>query len=144
MSFVPDKELGMLVHAHNPKTDKGTNDSRERVQSMQSYGMDDWESWKDYIEPHHCLMQHRTGDMYNSKSCVLSIMCECSSCAAYCTAPSLDVTTAADDRLNVQGCQHAFRCKAQICVLTVKQVGLGTAVFGSSGLSQYDPADLTV
>lgn len=68
VSFVPDKELGMLVHAHNPKTDKGTNDSRERVQSMQSYGMDDWESWKDYIEPHHCLMQHRTGDMYNSQA----------------------------------------------------------------------------
>ncbi|KAL0039422.1 hypothetical protein WJX79_007497 [Trebouxia sp. C0005] len=66
VSFVPDKELGMLVHAHNPKTDKGTDDSKERVQSMQSYGMDDWESWKDYIEPHQCLMEHRTGDIYNS------------------------------------------------------------------------------
>ena len=67
VSFVPDKELGMLVHAHNPKTDKGGDDSKERVQSMQSYGMDDWESWKEYIEPHQCLMEHRTGDMYNSK-----------------------------------------------------------------------------
>jgi len=67
VSFVPDKELGMLVHAHNPKTDKGGDNSKERVQSMQSYGMDDWESWKDYIEPHQCLMEHRTGDMYNSQ-----------------------------------------------------------------------------
>ena len=78
VSFVPDKELGMLVHAHNPKTDKGTDDAKERVQSMQSYGMDDWESWKDYIEPHQCLMEHRTGDMYNSKLCVR----DCQSCVS--------------------------------------------------------------
>ena len=35
---------------------------------MQSYGMDDWESWKGFIEPHACLMEHRTGNMYASKA----------------------------------------------------------------------------
>ena len=63
----------MLVHLHNPKAQSGGDDSKERVQSMQSYGMDDWEDWKDYLEPDKCLMEHRTGDLYNSKSCCIDL-----------------------------------------------------------------------
>lgn len=56
----------MLVHLHKGKNG-GADDSKERVQSMQSYGMEDWEDWKDYVAAEDCLMKHRTSDMYASK-----------------------------------------------------------------------------
>lgn len=66
VSFTPDAALGMLVHLHKGKKG-GPDDSKERVQSMQSYGMEDWKDWKGYIAPEDCLMKHRTSDMYASK-----------------------------------------------------------------------------
>ena len=66
VSFTPDAALGMLVHLHKGKKG-GSDDSKERVQSMQSYGMEDWKDWKGYIAPEDCLMNHRTSDMYASK-----------------------------------------------------------------------------
>lgn len=70
VSFTPDAALGMLVHLHNGKKG-GSDESKERVQSMQSYGMDDWKDWKGFISPGDCLMKHRTSDMYASKHCKL-------------------------------------------------------------------------
>lgn len=66
VSFTPDAALGMMVHLHKPKKG-GSDDSKERVQSMQSYGMQDWTDWKGYIAPEDCLMEHRTSNMYTSK-----------------------------------------------------------------------------
>ena len=66
MSFKPDAALGKMVHLHKPNKG-GSDDSRERVQSMQSYGMQDWTDWKEHIAPEDCLMEHRTSNMYNSK-----------------------------------------------------------------------------
>lgn len=66
VSFTPDAALGMLVHLHKSKKG-GSDDSKERVQSMQSYGMEDWKDWKGYVAPEDCLMKHRTSDMYASK-----------------------------------------------------------------------------
>ena len=57
----------MLVQAHNSKKAAGSDDAKERVQSMQSYGMEDWESWKDYVAQSACLMPHRTHDLYEGK-----------------------------------------------------------------------------
>lgn len=67
VSFTPDAALGMLVHLHNGKKG-GSDESKERVQSMQSYGMDDWKDWKGFISPGDCLMKHRTSDMYASQA----------------------------------------------------------------------------
>ena len=58
----------MLVQAHNSKKAAGSDDAKERVQSMQSYGMQDWESWKDYVAQSACLMPHRSHDLYESES----------------------------------------------------------------------------
>ena len=70
VSFTPDAALGMLVRLHKGKKG-GSDDSKERVQSMQSYGMEDWKDWKSYIAPEDCLMKHRTSDMYASKHYIL-------------------------------------------------------------------------
>lgn len=67
VSFTPDAALGMLVHLHKGKKG-GSDDSKERVQSMQSYGMEDWKDWKGFIAPADCLMKHRTSDMYASQA----------------------------------------------------------------------------
>lgn len=77
MSFTESKASGMLVHAHNSNAKKGAgSDEKERVQSMQSYGMIEWESWREYVAPEACLMDHRTGDLYASKvpSCNLDAL----------------------------------------------------------------------
>lgn len=68
VSFTPDEALGMLVQAHNSKKAAGSDDAKERVQSMQSYGMEDWESWKDYVAQSACLMPHRSHDLYESQA----------------------------------------------------------------------------
>lgn len=69
VSFTVSEASGMLVHAHNSNAKKGAgSDEKERVQSMQSYGMTEWESWRDYVAPEACLMDHRTGDLYASQA----------------------------------------------------------------------------
>ena len=60
VSFTLDAALGMLVHLHKAK--KGGDDAKERVQSMQSYGMQDWNEWKGFVAPEACLMEHRVRD----------------------------------------------------------------------------------
>lgn len=69
VSFTKDAEKGMLVHlVHSKKEAKGdaagTGASIDRLQSMQSYSMMDWQDWRTYLQQSDCLMQHRTGQMY--------------------------------------------------------------------------------
>lgn len=74
VSFTKDMQKGMLVHLVVSKKDgpagtaaDKTPAEKERVQSMQSYSMVDWQDWRDYLESADCLMQHRTGQMYTGE-----------------------------------------------------------------------------
>ena len=76
VSFTIDQEKGqgVLVHAHKAKQTTAP-DEKERVQCMQSYGMEDWETWKEYVTPEACLMEHRTGSTYASKQLAIVECC---------------------------------------------------------------------
>ena len=65
VSLTRDAEKGMLVHLVPKLETKGNAASKgDRLQSMQSYSMVDWQDWRTYLHQADCLMQHRTGQLY--------------------------------------------------------------------------------